>query len=94
VDAGQTVEYVRAFLHEHFGVPFVGSTLTYEVRCSVLQCVAVCRSVLQRVVLCHLVVRCVAAWFTWCGASQCVAVYCSVLQRVVVCCSVLQCVAV
>eukprot|EP00277_Geminigera_cryophila_P012138 CAMPEP_0179434596 /NCGR_PEP_ID=MMETSP0799-20121207/18885_1 /TAXON_ID=46947 /ORGANISM="Geminigera cryophila, Strain CCMP2564" /LENGTH=66 /DNA_ID=CAMNT_0021213483 /DNA_START=206 /DNA_END=406 /DNA_ORIENTATION=- len=32
VDAGQTVEYVRAFLHEHFGVPFVGSTLTYEGR--------------------------------------------------------------
>eukprot|EP00802_Teleaulax_amphioxeia_P017965 Tamp_18138.p3 GENE.Tamp_18138~~Tamp_18138.p3 ORF type:complete len:102 (+),score=24.23 Tamp_18138:612-917(+) len=32
VDAGQTVEYVRAYLHEHFGVPFNGSTLQYEGR--------------------------------------------------------------
>ena len=32
VDAGQTVEYVRAYLHETFGVPFTGSALTYEGR--------------------------------------------------------------
>lgn len=32
VDAGQTVEYVRAYLHEHYGVPFNGSTLQYEGR--------------------------------------------------------------
>ena len=32
VDAGQTVEYVRAYIHEHFGVPFAGSTLTFEGR--------------------------------------------------------------
>jgi hypothetical protein len=25
MDQGQTVEYVRAYLHEHFGVPFTGS---------------------------------------------------------------------
>lgn len=25
MDQGQTIEYVRAFLHEHFGVPFTGS---------------------------------------------------------------------
>ena len=46
-----------------------------------LQCVAVCCSVLQCVVVC-------------CSVLQCVAVCCSVLQRVAVCCSVLQCVAV
>ena len=46
-----------------------------------VQCVAVCCSVLQRVVVC-------------CSVLQCVAVCCSVLQRVVVCCSVLQCIAV
>lgn len=32
VDAGQTVEYVRAYLHEHFGVPFNGSTLQFQGR--------------------------------------------------------------
>ena len=46
-----------------------------------LQCVAVCCSVLQRVVVC-------------CSVLQCVEVCCSVLQRVVVCYSLLQCVAV
>ena len=45
-----------------------------------LQCVAVCYSVLHCVV-----VRC--------SMLQCVAVCCSVLQCVAVCCSVLQCVA-
>ena len=27
IDQGQTVEYLRAYLHEHFGVPFVGSVI-------------------------------------------------------------------
>jgi len=49
----------------------------------VLQCVAVCRSVLQMLLY---VVLC-------CSVLQCVAVCCSVLQCVAVCCSVLQCVA-
>mmetsp|Transcript_43697 Transcript_43697/g.106833 ORF Transcript_43697/g.106833 Transcript_43697/m.106833 type:complete len:102 (-) Transcript_43697:319-624(-) len=30
MDQGQTVEYVRAYLHEHFGVNFAGSKLTYN----------------------------------------------------------------
>ena len=68
------------------------------VRCSGLQCVAVCCRVLQCVdrrfsklwwlgtgVL-ILMLQCVAV--CW----QCVAVCCSVLQCVAVCCSVLQCV--
>jgi len=49
--------------------------------CSVLQCVAVCCSVLQ----------CVAVYSS---VLQCAAVCCSVLQCAAVCCSVLQCVAV
>jgi len=48
----------------------------------VLQCVAVCCSVLQCVAVCCSVLQCVAL--------QCVAVCCSVLQCVEVCCSVLQ----
>jgi len=51
----------------------------------VMQCVAVCCSVLQ----CAL--QCVAVC---CNVLQCVAVCCSVLQCVAVCCSVRQCVAV
>ena len=49
---------------------------------NLLQCVAVCCSVLQYVVA------------VCCSVLQCVAVCSSVLQRVAVCCSVLQCVAV
>eukprot|EP00291_Cryptomonas_curvata_P009405 CAMPEP_0172202120 /NCGR_PEP_ID=MMETSP1050-20130122/30439_1 /TAXON_ID=233186 /ORGANISM="Cryptomonas curvata, Strain CCAP979/52" /LENGTH=74 /DNA_ID=CAMNT_0012879963 /DNA_START=90 /DNA_END=314 /DNA_ORIENTATION=- len=30
IDQGQTVEYLRAYLHEHFGVPFVGSELSFN----------------------------------------------------------------
>ena len=60
-------------------------------RCSVLQCVAVCCSVLQCVAVCCNALQCVAVC---CGVLQCVAVCCSVLQCVAVCCSVLQCVAV
>jgi len=59
--------------------------------CSVLQCVAVCCSVLQRVTdggvrLCHMCAR----TLLHCSVLQCVAVCCSVLQFVAVCCSVLQ----
>jgi len=66
--------------------------------CSVSQCVAVCRSVLQVsqvtpqttyssvlqcVAVCRSVLQCVAVC---CNVSQCVAVCCSVLQCVAVCC--------
>ena len=44
-----------------------------------LQCVAVCCSVLQCVAVC-------------CSVLQCVAVCCSVWQRAAVCCSMFQCV--
>jgi len=54
----------------------------------VLQCVAVCCSVLQRVA-----VRCSNGYTVCCSVLQCVAVCCSVLQYVAVCCSVLQRVA-
>ena len=56
--------------------------------CSVLQCVAV---LLQCVAVCYSVLQCVAVR---CSVLQCVAVCYSVLQCVAVCCSVLQCVAV
>ena len=54
-----------------------------------LQCAAVCCSVLQCVAVCCSVLQCVAVC---CSVLQCVAVCCSVLQCVAVCCSVLQCV--
>jgi len=47
----------------------------------VLQCAAVCCSVLQRAAVC-------------CSVLQCAAVCCSVLQCAAACCSVLQCAAV
>ena len=56
-----------------------------------LQCVAVCCSVLQCIAVCCSVLQCVAVC---CSVFQCVAVCCSVLQCVPVCCSVSQCVAV
>jgi len=46
----------------------------------VLECVAVCCSVLL----------CVVKFDSFCSVLQCVAVCCSVLQCVAVCCSVLQ----
>jgi len=52
-----------------------------ETSCRVLQCVAVCCSVLQSVAVC-------------CSVLQCAAVCCSVLQSVVLCCNMFQCVAV
>ena len=54
--------------------------------CSVLLCVAVCCSVLQCVAVCCSVLQCVAVC---CSVLQCVAVCCSVLLRVAVCCIVL-----
>ena len=70
-----------------------------------LQCAAVCCSVLQRVAACCSVLQCVAVC---CSVVRCSAVWCSALQRVcfapiasgfvlqcvAVCYSVLQCVAV
>jgi len=64
---------------------------------SVLQCVAVCCSVLQCVAMCCSVLRCVAVCCSTCVAvccSTCVTVYallylcCSVLQCAAACCSV------
>ena len=59
--------------------------------CSVLQCAAVCCSALQCVAVCCSVLQCAAVC---CSVLQCAAVCCSVLHCVVVYCSVLQCVAV
>jgi len=63
----------------------------------VLQCVAVCCSVLQCVATSEFIETrdaCVLAMEYVAGVLQCVAVCCSVLQCVVVCCSALQCGAV
>jgi len=79
---------------------------THSALCSVLQCVALCCSVLH--LICHkyqphtLVVCCSALQcaVVCCSVLRCVAdrcrvvVFCSVLQCVAQCCSVLQCVAV
>ena len=70
-----------------------------------LQCVAVCCSVLQCVAVCCSVLQCVQdvasvmsfEFHVYCSVLQCIVVFavrCSVLQCVAVCCSVLQCVAV
>ena len=58
---------------------------------ALLQCVAVCCSVVQCGAVWCSVLQCVAVC---CSVLQCGAVWCSVLQCVAVCCSVLQCVAV
>ena len=61
-----------------------------------LQCVALCRSLLQCVAVCCIVSHVLQRrGFEPLESSvlQCVAVCCSVLQCVAVCCSVLQCVA-
>ena len=76
----------------------------------VLQCVAVCCSVLQTKIaacrwchwlVCCSVLQCVAVCCSvlrcvavWCSVVQCVAVCCNVLHYVAVCCSVVQCGAV
>ena len=54
-----------------------------------LQCVAVCCSVLQYVAVRCSVLYCV---LVYCSVLQCVAECCNVLQCVAACCSVLQCV--
>jgi len=73
-----------------------------------LQCVAVCCSVLQcaatsgrdktlvirRLYIAEICCSVLQCVAVCCGMLQCVAVCCSVLQCVAVCCSVLQCVAV
>jgi len=67
------------------------------VRCSVLQCVAVCCSVLQCVAVCCSALHTFIVYiqksalksFFICSVLQCVAVCCSVLQCVTLCCSVL-----
>ena len=59
--------------------------------CSVLQCAAVCCSVLQCAAVCCSVLQCAAVC---CSVLQCAAVCCSVLQCAAVFCSVFQCVAV
>ena len=61
------------------------------VRCSVLQRVAVCYSVLHCVCMCVHV--CVQLAMRRIGKAPICEVCCSALQRVAVCCSVLQCVA-
>ena len=64
---------------------------------SVLQRVAACCSVLQRVAVIYVCFTCRGEdkWVSSiCNVLQCVAVCCNVLQCVAVCCSVLQCVAV
>ena len=58
--------------------------------CSVLQCVAVCCSVLQCVSVCFRALQGAAVCFF---VLQCAAMCCGVLQYAAVCCSVLQCAA-
>ena len=65
-----------------------------KVYCTVLQCVAVRRSMLQYDAVCCSVLQCVAVPKEGVYPHECVAVCCSMLYFVVVCCSVLQCVAV
>ena len=88
----------------------VESEKSIGARTTVVAGVAVCCSMLQRVLVCLSVLQCVESKKCF-GARNsviagvqcvavcfsvvhCVAVYCSVLQCVAVCCSVLQCVAV
>ena len=71
---------------EHRAACFVEYTAGHD---DVLQCVAVCCSVLHCIVECF--VECTAGHD---GVLQCVAVCCGVLHCVAVCCSVLQCVVV
>ena len=59
--------------------------------CSVLQCVAVCCSVLQCVEVCRSVSQCIAVCRS---VLQCVAVCCSLMQSAAVCCSLLQSIVV
>jgi len=72
-----------------------GHTLSWVLSGMYLQCVAVCRSVLQsRIAVCSSVLQSFNRGHTlsWIVSSMCVAVCCSLLQSVAVCCScVMQC---
>jgi len=79
VRATRTIVSIQQYLSLWKPVAKFFSTPTYQVSCSLLQCVAVRRIVLQCAAVC-------------CSALQCVVVRCSVLQCVVAkCCSALQC---
>jgi len=89
-DSGETPLYIAKFKGK-FGDRYVASS------CSVLQCVAVCCSVLLVNPSVHIAKfkgnfgdRYVAVC---CSMLQCDAACCSVLQCVAMCCTVLQCVA-
>jgi len=84
-----------------FGTIYCLKHAPWQFYYEVLQCVAVCCSVLQRVAVCRSVPWCVAVCCSvlqcvavYCSVSQCVAECCSELHFVIVCGSVLQCVAV
>jgi len=69
--------------------------------CRMLQCAAVCCSVLPYVAVCCRILQCAAVCCSvlpyvavCCRMLQCVAVCCSVLPYVEVCCSALQCVSI
>jgi len=83
-----------------------GGSQCIAVRCSMLQCVIVCRSVVQGVPSGRAMLICRGpaiysgergkerARAVCCVVLRCVALCCVMLQCVAVCCSVLQCVAV
>jgi len=78
--------------------PWRQEVLHSQVRCSVLQCVAVCCNVMQCVAVVYSVLQCVVCCVLRHKVLhlQCVAVYCSLWQEVLhsqVRCIVLQCVA-
>ena len=94
-----TSMYINRVLLIYYKGPIPDSDLTNlhaavccrEVYGSVLQCAAVCCSVLQCWAVYYSVLLCVAVC---CSVLQSVAVFYSVLQRAAVCCSVPHCVAV
>ena len=79
-------DYGKSFV---WGVPQSGA-LQFVACCSVLYCVAVGCSVMQRDAVCcselQCVLRCVSVF---CSVLQCDAVFGSLMQYVAVCCSVL-----
>jgi len=69
----------------------IGVLQCVAVCCSLLHCVAVCCSVLQCVAVCHSVLQCAAFWlFVLHAVALCRTL---LRQCVAVCCSVWQCVA-
>jgi len=98
--------FYSMFQRHDAGKQFMASSLYGETtnRCSALQCVAVCRSVLQCFAVRCRAVNALGTLLVWggykslescqcCRVLQCVAACCSVLQRVAVCCMVLHGVA-